>query len=135
MSFSIKVNGEEVHTLPDDQRLTHLAVMSNKGVIGEANIEPAQGEINIIATYADPRDVHLIDLQAAQRPQNVTEEQAAEAYPAIVPNTPADVLSGTATTEHANDHGITMSDLPAEDEKDEKETASASSSKGKSKGI
>lgn len=104
--FNIKVNGEIVHSI-EEGRVANLAVMSSKGAIGEAGIDPEQGEINIVLTMVDPSAVHLYDLQAQQNPRNLTADdiERLHPYPTVQPNAEVDALSSDTTT--ANE-GLTL---------------------------
>jgi hypothetical protein len=97
--FNIKVNGEIVHSI-EEGRVTNLAVMSSKGAIGEAAIDPEQGEINVVVTMADPSAIHLYDLQAQQSPKNMTAEdiERLQPYPPVQPNADTDLLTSDTTT-------------------------------------
>lgn len=108
MGFVIKINGVPVREI-EGQRVNRISLNTAKGEVGMTRIEPDQGECNIIVQVADPRQVHLEDVERAQARRNVTPEDEAAAFPQPQENT-----NGYAGMEYDGTPQTSVDNAPAE---------------------
>ena len=101
MPFTVKANGKPILEIWD-QRVTRIGLQTSQGEAGSVGIDPSQNEINLIIEVSDPRDKNLLDVEAVERPRNMTAEDEAEVFPPVQPNSGIHgTLSSIATTENA----------------------------------
>lgn len=85
MGFKVKINGKVVREITD-QRVNKVSLQGPGGEVGWTAITPEQGEINLIVQVADPRQVHLEDIERAAVNRNVTAEDEQYVFIQPLPN-------------------------------------------------